>query len=92
MNKFEELCAELDNLDIVYQLSPNSGINGGYAMFIGDSRQYSSCYMLIAYNEEVDVFSYHVVINNRHGTKITKSKEELLVRVARFYFEEYLDV
>ena len=97
MNKFEDLCAELDNLDIVYQLSPNSGINGEYALFIGDSRRGSSCrvsycYMIIAYNEEIDAFSYNIVIDRRHGVKITKSKEEVLARVARFYFEEYENV
>lgn len=97
MNKFEELRAELDSLDIVYQLSPNSGINGEYAMFIGNSRRDSSCrdfycYMIVAYNEEIDAFSYNIVINGRNGVKITKSKEEVLARVARFYFEEYEDV
>lgn len=92
MNKFEDLRAELDNLDIVYQLSPNSGINGEYALFIGDSRRGSSCYMIIAYNEEIDAFSYNIVIDGRHGVKITKSKEEVLARVARFYFEGYENV
>lgn len=92
MNKFEELRAKLDSLDIVYQLSPNSGINGEYAMFIGDSRRGSSCYMIIAYNEEIGAFSYNIVIDGRHGVKITKSEEKVLTQVARFYFEEYEDV
>ena len=92
MNKFEELCAELDNLYIIYNLSPFNGVNGGYAMFLGDSKRGSSCYMIIAYNEEIDAFSYNIVIDGRHGVKITKSEEEVLARVARFYFEEYEDV
>lgn len=92
MNKFEELRAELDNLDIIYNLSPLNGVDSEYAMFLGDSRRGSSCYMIVAYNEEIDVFSYNIVIDGRHGVKITKSEEEVLVRVARFYFEGYENV
>ena len=61
-------------------------------MFLGDSKRGSSYYMIIAYNEEIDAFSYNIVIDGRHGVKITKSEEEVLARVARFYFEEYEDV
>lgn len=92
MNKFEKLCVELDSLDIIYNLSPLNGVNDGYAMFLGDSRRGSSCYMIVAYNKEIDVFSYNIVIDGRHGVKITKSEEKVLARVARFYFEEYEDV
>lgn len=92
MNKFEELRAELDNLDIIYNLSPLNGVDREYAMFLGDSRRGSSCYMIVAYNEEIDVFSYNIVIDGRHGVKITKSEEKVLAQVARFYFEGYENV
>lgn len=89
MNKFEDLCAELDNLDIVYKTSSNNGTDGEYAMLVGDGKYGSACYMAIAYSEGIDTFSYYLVNGRCHSIKITKSEEEVLTRVARFYFEVY---
>lgn len=92
MNKFEELCAELDNLDVPYRKAFNNSEKGHYAIFVGGAREGSMRYATVAYCAEVDVFSYHVVAGRAHSIKITKSEEEVLARVARFYFEEYEDV
>lgn len=91
-NRFEELCAELANMDVPYRTASNSNTDGHYAMLIGDGKRGSNCYMVVAYCADLNVFSYYIINNGYHGIKITKSEEEMVARVARFYYEVYAEV
>jgi len=92
MNKFEDLCAELDSLDIPYKTAFNNAEDNHYAIFVGDTTEGSTYYAVVAYCAEADVFSYHVVAGRCHSVKITNSRDEVRTRIVRFYYEEYENV
>lgn len=48
MNKFKELCAELNRLDIPYKTTVNNAKDGHYAMLVDNTKEGSTRYMAVA--------------------------------------------
>lgn len=76
MNKFEELCAELDELDIDYT-------EYGDNCLVVDRE--ISTRMTVLYDKDNDIFAYYIHNETHETIGVANTTAELLIYLVRYY-------